>query len=168
MGRSHPLIDAAESGDQEAVTSWIQAGEDVNAQDTRKNDTLGLVIGGTAIRKAAAKGHVEIVKRLLEAGADPNLSDHYGWTPLLSACQAEHVEVVRLLVENGAQVDIPNALGVTALSLAAVLDNPEMVSILLSHGADPTLADEDGKTPQTQAEKWAGDAVKSLLGVPKK
>jgi hypothetical protein len=67
-----------------------------------------------ALALAAQHGHVEVVKLLLDAGADPNLynpeGNHPHSTPLHQAALAGHEAVVRLLVERGARLDIEDTI----------------------------------------------------------
>ena len=51
---------------------------------------------------ASQNGHLEVVRLLVDAGADKDKAHNDGWTPLHRACFKGHVEVVRLLVEAGA------------------------------------------------------------------
>jgi ankyrin repeat protein len=68
---------------------------------------------------AAALGNIEPVKLLTDRGANLNLQDDEGFTPLMNACQNRHVEVVRLLVSKGADKSLKSKYGDTALSLVA-------------------------------------------------
>jgi ankyrin repeat protein len=65
-----------------------------------------------ALTLSALFGHVEIVRHLLDAGADPNRynSGHSHSTPLHEAAGAGHEAVVRLLVERGARLDLKDVL----------------------------------------------------------
>jgi hypothetical protein len=65
---------------------------DVNGVDNR---------GTTALMSAAARSHGGVVRRLLSAGADPNLRNVAGCTALTLACRRGHAEVVTALLESG-------------------------------------------------------------------
>jgi ankyrin repeat protein len=89
------LIQAASLGNLDRVRSLLSG--KVNLDLDR----------GAAIGKAAAAGHTEIVELLIQAGANVNLSDRSGFTPIASAAYAGHGEVVRLLVDAGADIQAP-------------------------------------------------------------
>eukprot|EP00439_Symbiodinium_sp_Y106_P023855 s1984_g2.t3 len=101
----------------------------------------------TPLRLASCNGHVEIVRLLLEAGADKDLADNDGYTPLISASSRGHVEIARLLLEAGANKDMATSDGATALMFASGRGDVEVARLLLQAGADPDLGDDDGDTP---------------------
>jgi ankyrin repeat protein len=86
------LIQAARTGDVDRVKSLLSAQVDLNLDR------------GDAIGSAAAAGHTEIVRILIQAGANVNLSDRSGFTPLASAAYAGYGEIVRLLIDAGADI----------------------------------------------------------------
>jgi ankyrin repeat protein len=55
---------------------------------------------------ACENGHLKVVSFLQQHGADLNIKDKYGWTPLHVACEKEHLEVVSFLLLHGADVNI--------------------------------------------------------------
>ncbi len=78
---------------------------------------------------------------LLQKGANPNLADKKGMTPLMLATQLGYVEGIETLVRKKAMVDQTNRSGETALILAVQLRNSEAVRALLKAGANPDKKD---------------------------
>ena len=68
---------------------------------------------------ASENGHVEVVRLLLEAGADKNLGNIIGSTALVLAAQPGREEVLRLLLEAGADTNLADNGDSTALMLAS-------------------------------------------------
>ena len=90
-----------------------------------------------AMALAAAHGHVEIVRLLLDAGEDPNRynpkGSHAHSTPLHQAIAGGHDGVVRLLVERGARLDIEDTIyHGTPLGWAVYCDRPAIADYLRS------------------------------------
>ena len=75
---------------------------------------------------------LEIVKYLLENGADINAKDNYGTTALMKASSNGQLEIVQFLIENGADINIKNNEGKTALDVAAT---KEIKKVLRKAGA---------------------------------
>ena len=93
---SERLLKAAESGDLGGVSTALQDGADVNARDQYNN---------TALNYAALFGHGEVVKTLLEAGADiENTGSGGGLTPIANAASRQHFAIAQNLLDHGARV----------------------------------------------------------------
>ena len=95
-------------------------------------------IGCTALLVASANGRQDVVKLLLEKGADVNTGDQYGITPLMAAAFKGHSTVVRLLLDKGAPIgSFVNLYGYpfSAISLAVLGGSDDTVSLLLERGA---------------------------------
>lgn len=99
---------------------------------------------------AVFNNHIEAVRLLLAAGAEPNLKDDEGYSPLRFCVQKGYLEMARLLLLCGANKTIHEAggggSGMNALGMAAYWFDVEMVRLLLAHGADPHVEDADGWT----------------------
>ena len=129
------ILKAAQEGNIEAVKQHLAAGADVNAKDEN---------GWTPLNSAAVKGRNQIVKLLIEKGADLNAG-----TPLIFAATDGHMEVVELLIANGADVNAKtnDQLGGTALHMTSNLGHKKAVELLVAAGADVNAKMLHGMTP---------------------
>ena len=93
------------------------------------------------------KSHEEIVRLLLESGADPGRGDFKGWTALHTAAFQGSETIMRLLMERGPDVDIQDGNGRTALHTAASQGHDAIAQMLLREGADSGAKDRAGWTP---------------------
>src|ERR1041384_7860990 len=93
---------------------------------------------GATLKNAAARGHIEAVKLLLERGADPNLPEE-GIAPhghaLYSAVYNGHYEIAKLLLERGAYPSPPVESSADALSIAKMNKDEKMAELLCSYGS---------------------------------
>lgn len=102
--------------------------------------------GESALMMAALKGHLAIVRQLLDRGA---AVDKEGWNALhyaTSAALPDSLAIVQLLVRKGARVDAPSPNGTTALMMAAQYGSEDVVAQLLKYGADPLARNQRGWT----------------------
>ena len=126
------LIATSEVGDDVTLLDLtLDAGADVNAKDS---------FNGTGLIRAADRGYVRIVRRLLETDTDIDHVNRLGWTALLEAIilgggDEAHTEVVRVLAEGGVDVNIADGDGVTPLAHARAQGYEEMAAILTDAGA---------------------------------
>ncbi|GAW17971.1 hypothetical protein ANO14919_074400 [Xylariales sp. No.14919] len=101
--------------------------------------TIRLPIKTTPLLLSILEGEADIVRLLIERGADVNKAARFGIsrTPLQQAAELNNLEIVSLLLKNGADVNASTAIftGATALQFAAIHGNCEMASLLLDHGA---------------------------------
>src|SRR4051812_42886612 len=98
---------------------------------------------------AASAGDVAGMKRMLDAGLDPNAHDAAGYTPLIAAARAGNVDVIRLLTSRGANPNLADTAvnSWTPLLHAVHKSQPASVTALLAAGANPDNADPHGTTP---------------------
>lgn len=121
--------------------------------------------GATAFMLAAKSADVEVLRLLLDHGADPAIHTEDGITPLMAAAgiswasnqdrasEAQVLEAVRLLVEElGADVNAVSAVGETAMHAAAYRGANSVVQYLFDRGAALDVAAVDGRTPLRVAD----------------
>ena len=116
--------------------------------------------GDTALALAALRGHVPVVRRLIESGAA--LSGP-GWAPLQYAAFAGHADVVRLLLAGKPDLDRRAPNRQTALMLAARNGHHEVVKLLIEADADMDLTDADGQSAMSLARKSGNTEVADYL-----
>jgi ankyrin repeat protein len=86
-------------------------------------------------------GHVEVIRILLDQGADPTAKANDGRTPFHIASSRGHVEVIRILLEQGADPTAKANDGQTPFHIASSSGHVEVIRILLDQGADPAGQD---------------------------
>jgi len=161
------LLAATMAGRTDAVRALLEAGADVDLQDDRQDNpflyagaegeleilqlvneagadpTLTNRFGGTALIPASERGHVEVVRYLLnETDVDVDHVNRLGWTALLEAIilgtgDEAHQAVVDLLIEHGADVDRADKDGVRPLTHARNRGQAEIARALEAAGARP-------------------------------
>lgn len=127
---------------------------------------VGLVLGAplwsqgrtrTPLHWAAQHGHVEVVRTLIDNGANVNARDVFGRTPLHLA--VSHPRVIALLLEAGANVDARDSLSNTPLHRA--VPSIESVDALIRAGADVRAENTSGNSPLDIAMRY-GNSRRSV------
>lgn len=148
------LCIASEQNLGRMVQSLVQSGVDVNAViDTDAAERHDLPCR-SALGCAASNGAVKLMTYLITQGADVNLTDKSGWTPLHHAAHRKHPEAILKLLQNGSSVTAKTEYGYTALHLAAASRNAALAEMLLRAGADPNATEAKGYTPLHYACGW--------------
>ena len=160
-----PLHWAAIESHKEIAELLIAEGADVNAKTNdgktpldeainpfyKKTEIANLLRkhGGKhgTIHSAVGGGDVEAVKEFLVDGADVNVKDKRGFTPLHWASISGRKEAVELLIDNGADVNAMRGGGGPPLSYAASWGHEEIVELLIANGADVNVKDAFSETP---------------------
>jgi ankyrin repeat protein len=111
---------------------------------------------------AAEKGDVQLVKKLLQEGADAKCkTEKYNMTVLMRAAKSGVHEAMKLLINKGADVNAKDNNGKT-VTMYAVVD-AEAMRILIENGANLNASDNKGKTVLTYAKEMAKEMVNDRL-----
>lgn len=149
------LIDAVSKGDRERLENLLKNGVNPNGKPD--------LWGKTALIHAVERSDVEMVRLLLDAGADPDLKAG-GYTPLGRAALLGYGRVVRMLLAYGADPDLKGSDGNTPLTAAASMNRTEAIRVLLSVHPDYTLFNLEGRTAlSVAAMEGFEDAVRIML-----
>jgi ankyrin repeat protein len=142
-------------GKCETIAPSLKAGLPINGFDT---------LDQTPLLAAISQNQLACAQQLVTAGADVNLADHAGWTPLIHAAYfGSDTQIITLLIEHGAKVNAQNDRGLTALYLASAAGHEPQVQLLLSKGADSTIASKSGYTPLQVAQVRGLKSIATLL-----
>ncbi|CAB0041408.1 unnamed protein product [Trichogramma brassicae] len=138
---------ACMSGHYNVVKGFLDFGQDPNQLLTETGESPLLL----AIQYCECNNVVEL---LLRRGADPNLTDKFGWTPLHWICEDENIDLSKMLFaicdekHVPVQVNVRDKLDRTPLHIALMMHrNRTLMKILLRRGADPNVVDNYGLTP---------------------
>ncbi|XP_026763058.1 protein fem-1 homolog B isoform X1 [Galleria mellonella] len=132
-----PLIAAARHGREGCVRILLDKFRPpvrIETEGTVKFDEY-VIEGATALWCAAGAGHLNIVKRLVRAGANVNHATKTLSTPLRAACFDGRLDIVQYLVRHGADIHKANKYNNTCLMIAAYKGHLDVVQFLLDMGA---------------------------------
>jgi ankyrin repeat protein len=167
------FLDAASKGHTRKLKAFLDAGVNVNVQDTR-----GTPWNRTALMHAAEKGHLKIVDLLLEAGARVDAIDKGipsdvpgGNTALILAIYGPQADgrpayprIAHRLLDAGASPTTRGG-GTSVITAAAALGNETLFKRLVALGADVEQQDASGFVPLSSAISQGNlNIVKLLLG----
>lgn len=136
MDKDYPLLTALADSDAEAVAAALRAGANANARYS----------GIPMLSQAVRTGNLSIVDLLLGAGAEVNVCDRMGMSPLSAAATGGWREIVRRLISAGADVNADCGDG-PALWIAVVRRENGVLEDLLRAGANPNAFNPDGFSP---------------------
>lgn len=146
-------FDAARMGRDDMIPALLQAGVDIEEVDAKGHSALVLAsygargettavllalgaavdgppgaTGSSALMGVAFKGHADIARMLIDAGADVNYRNGAGQTALMMAAMFDRRDIVEMLVAAGAERDAVDAAGNTAQTVAAMQGNAAMAA----------------------------------------
>jgi len=164
-----PLHRAVLTGDIDLVKPLLKGGGDPNKYFA-DNSWSSFTIAVFNYEGSKRNNSKELVRILLEKGADPDSFGSGGWNEI---ARDNHIELARMLLENGANPDLPDTLfGHTPLHEAVLYDNEELARILLENGADPHipnkkwsfhLGSQEGRSAYQEAKSNGRREIRNLI-----
>jgi ankyrin repeat protein/L-ascorbate metabolism protein UlaG (beta-lactamase superfamily) len=133
------IHDACYEGDLDTVRSLVAEDQERVSERNERNEM--------PIHVAAAGGHIEVVRFLVEHGVPVDAGDNENSTALDVAAIFGHEELARMLVANGADPAHSDVNGMTPLHFACYNGNASIGAFLIEQGASPTATTVSGSTP---------------------
>lgn len=151
MSEGYEFLEAVRDRDGTKVTEALsQPGAvAVNARD--------ISTGQTALHIVTERRDPVWIRFLTAKGANPNVRDKAGNTPLSIAVRLGLVEGAKELIEAGAHIDVTSATGETPLIAAIHRRDMAMIRLLLDKGANPDRTDNSGRSARDYAELLGSD-----------
>jgi ankyrin repeat-rich membrane spanning protein len=143
------LWNAIERGDAVAVQQALGNGVNVNFVHEHEDST--------PLLEACRRGYDEIVRILLDAGADARWKNKVGWSAFYEACRGERLSTVQLLLNHDKDLmELADNDGITPLIVAA--HHSDIVRFLLDRGANVYVTARNGITTLMKAcQSFAAD-----------
>ena len=149
------LATCAGEGSIREVSLFLAAGF---SPDTRNKTGVPL------LNIAARKGNWEILRLLIESGAELNIqADDRGTSALLDSVMSKNVDMVNDLIKAGANLNIKSKDGQTALVVAVGAGDEKLVEALLKAGADTEIPDSMGVSARKYASLFHKSAITTLF-----
>lgn len=150
FSEGYNFLKAVRDRDGEEVTKTL------NEPGSTIINTRDITTGESALHIVTARRDVAWVRFLTARGANPNIEDEKGVTPLQIASRLGLIEAVETLLKAGARVDNANSSGETALMAAVHRRDLAMVRLLLTNGANADRSDNSGRTARDYAALLTG------------
>jgi ankyrin repeat protein len=173
------LLNSISSANVDLIRELIKRGADINTTNEFGSTPLKLAVAannyqvvrfflelgqnpnGDYLMSAAANGQLDLVKLLLQFGANPDYPGCGGNTALMSA--TAYPEIFKTLIEHNANVKAKDDYDRTVMMWAALHGSPEVVDLLCRLGVDLEQRDKDGNTALSEATKKGRSEIIKIL-----
>ncbi|XP_043963663.1 ankyrin repeat and sterile alpha motif domain-containing protein 1B isoform X1 [Gambusia affinis] len=179
MGKEQELLEAARTGNVALVEKLLSGKKGILGSGSGSIPIPNLLSmwkgvnvnctdssGYTPLHHASLNGHREVVLKLLQSEASPNLADSKGCFPLHLAAWRGDVDIVRILIHHSpshGRVNQQNHERETPLHCAAQYGHTDVVSVLLQELTDPTMRNNRQETPLDLAALYGRLQVVRML-----
>lgn len=147
----YEFLEAVDERDGDTVTKML------NEPGTTVINTRDLTSGDTGLHIVTKRRDVLWVRFLVQRGADANIRNKQGLTPIQIAASLGFVDGVEELIKGGAQVNIADQQGETPLIAAVHRRDVAMIRRLLEEGANPDRNDNSGRSARDYVELMASN-----------
>ena len=156
------LITAVNEGDIEQVKRLLKSNPPPDIDEKGVSGVTALIVASA--KSSTEDRNPEIVKLLLEEGANVNIETDSGITPLMGASLDGNDEIVELLLEKSPELNKQDKISdMTALMAAAKGGHYEVVKLLLEAGVDKTITNKRGLRASDIAAKNKHTKVADLI-----
>ncbi len=142
----YEFLKAVKDRDGDAATQAL------NEPGTTIINARDLSSGQTALHIVVERRDLIWTKFLLQRGANPNIRDKKGVSPLQLAVGLGFTDGVEVLLDSGAEIDVNDSAGETPLIAAVHRRDTALIRLLLSKGANPDRTDNSGRSARDYAE----------------
>ncbi|MBO6609616.1 MAG: ankyrin repeat domain-containing protein [Altererythrobacter sp.] len=146
FSEGYEFLKAVEDRDGDAVTAAL------DEPGTTIINSRDLTSGETALHIVTKRRDDLWIRFLTQRGANPDVRDKKGVTPIQIATTMGFVEGVETLIKAGANVEVADSAGETPLIVAVHRRDIPMIRLLLANKANPDRADNSGRTARDYAE----------------
>jgi ankyrin repeat protein len=153
QSEGYRFLEAVKDREGDKVTDML------NKPGSQIVNTRDITSGDTGLHIVIARNDEVWTRFLLQRGADPNIRNKKGVTPLQLATALGFVEGADALIKGGANVNVADQTGETPLIAAVHARNLALVRLLLSKGADPDRNDNSGRSARNYMELQTGNAM---------
>jgi len=137
------LSEAVNTGNLKALQEILrEPGCQINEYITHKDNYIFNRTETTSLNVSASRGDVDCMQALIDAGADLEIKESSGNTPLYTAAELNKVECIKALLNAGANLEAKANDGSTPLHTSAANNHTEVCQHLINAGADINALDE--------------------------
>ena len=153
QSEGYQFLEAVKDREGDAATEML------SKPGTQLVNTRDITSGDTGLHIVVARSDVLWIRFLLQRGADPNIRNKKGLTPLQLATALSFTEGVEALIKGGANVNVNDQTGETPLIAAVHSRNVALVRLLLEKGALPDHNDNSGRSARDYVDLMSGNTL---------
>jgi len=153
QSEGYQFLEAVKERDGDKATDML------NKPGSTIVNTRDITSGDTGLHVVVARNDAVWIRFLLQRGADPNIRNRKGVSPLQLATSLGFTDGVEALITGGASVNVSDQTGETPLIAAVHSRNVPLVRLLLEKGADPDRNDNSGRSARDYIELMNGNTL---------